>query len=196
VLEQRGIRCWIVPRDITPGADWGEAIVNGIQQSRAFVLVFSGHANESQQIKREVEHAVSRGVPIIPLRIENVVPAKSLEYFLSTPHWLDAFTPPLEQHLSYLADVLRHILDGAGVPPKPKPPPKLDRRLVVAGAVAGALVLGLIGWWLFGASQPPSFTGTWTAEKVAFNMIKDAAPQSAVDLLAHNALDGPERRRR
>src|SRR6185437_11839224 len=122
VLESRGLRCWIAPRDITPSADWSESIVDAIQNARVFLLVFSGQANESPQIKREVERAVNRGLPIIPLRIENVVPGKSLEYFLSTPHWLDAFTPPLDQHLTYLADVIRHILEGETLPPKPEPP--------------------------------------------------------------------------
>ena len=34
---------------------------------------------------REVERAVSKGIPIIPLRMEDVPPSKSLEYFLSAP---------------------------------------------------------------------------------------------------------------
>ena len=29
-LEAEGIRCWMAPRDITPGADWGESIVDAI----------------------------------------------------------------------------------------------------------------------------------------------------------------------
>ena len=28
-LEAKGIRCWIAPRDILPGSDWGEAIIDG-----------------------------------------------------------------------------------------------------------------------------------------------------------------------
>jgi TIR domain len=80
-LETKGIRCWIAPRDILPGMDWGEAIIEAINGSRVIVLVFSSNANDSQQIKREVERAVSKGLPIIPLRIENVAPARSLEYF-------------------------------------------------------------------------------------------------------------------
>lgn len=116
VLEAKGIRCWVAPRDIMPGQDWGKSIVDAIHSSRALVLVFSENANLSQQIKREVERAVNKGIPIIPFRIENVMPAKSLEYFLSTPHWLDAFTPPLEAHLNYLADVLSRILAGEDAP--------------------------------------------------------------------------------
>ncbi len=173
VLESKGIRCWMAPRDITPGADWGESIVEAIHASRAMVLVFSSNANLSPQIKREVERSVNKGIPVIPLRIENVMPAKSLEYFLSTPHWLDAFTPPLEHHLNYLADVIRHILDGQ--PPPPPPVPVLsplhgiDRRVLIGGGVGGLVVVGVLGWLLLGPSTPPSFVGKWTAEKVDVN---------------------------
>ena len=41
ILEQRGIRCWIAPRDILPGSEWGEAIINGLTSCQVFVLVFS-----------------------------------------------------------------------------------------------------------------------------------------------------------
>lgn len=115
-LEERGIRCWIAPRDIRPGVDWGESIVAAIERCAVMVLVFSGHANESHQIKREVERAVNRGVAILPLRLQDILPSRSLEYFLSTPHWLDAMTPPLEVHLDRLARAVRALLrqhDGA-----------------------------------------------------------------------------------
>jgi hypothetical protein len=145
ILESKGIRCWIAPRDILPGADWGESIVDALSHARVFVLVFSSHANASQQIRREVERAVNRGLAVIPVRIEDVAPTKSLEYFISTPHWLDAFSPPLERHLNYLADIIRHILDGAQQPqpiPSGKPPGRFRRwpwlgalALAVAGAV-------------------------------------------------------------
>jgi len=109
-LEANGIRCWIAPRDILPGSDWGEAIIDAIHACRAMVLVFSGSSNASSQIKREIERAVNVGIPVLPFRIEDVLPSKTLEYFISTQHWLDALTPPLEQHLQYLATTMRAIL--------------------------------------------------------------------------------------
>ncbi|HVP85754.1 MAG TPA: toll/interleukin-1 receptor domain-containing protein [Rhizomicrobium sp.] len=170
VLESKGVRCWIAPRDITPGADWGESIVDAIHSSRAFLLIFSGNANTSQQIKREVERAVNRGLPVIPMRIENVLPAKSLEYFLSTPHWLDAFTPPLQQHLDYLSDVIRAVLDGAKAPePRklaPADPVFMDRRVMIGGGVGAVALIGLL-FWLF--SGPPTFEGKWTASRMALD---------------------------
>jgi TPR repeat protein len=115
VLESHGIRCWVAPRDILPGIDWGASIIEAIHGARAMVLVFSANANASLQIKREVERAINKGIPVIPLRIEDVVPTASLEYFLSTPHWLDAFAPPLERHLQYLAEVVRKLVGGPEV---------------------------------------------------------------------------------
>jgi len=109
-LEANGIRCWIAPRDIQPGSDWGESIIDAIHACRAMVLVFSGNSNASSQIKREIERAVNVGIPVVPFRIEDILPSKTLEYFISTQHWLDALTPPLEQHLQYLATTMRAIL--------------------------------------------------------------------------------------
>jgi biotin transporter BioY len=114
-LENRGVRCWIAPRDVLPGMDWAGAIIDAISASRIMVLVYSARANDSQQIKREVERAVNRGMPIIPFRIENVPMSKTLEYFISTPHWLDALTQPLQQHLDRLADTTALILEQEGV---------------------------------------------------------------------------------
>jgi hypothetical protein len=153
VLESKGIRCWIAPRDIVPGADWGESIFDALTQSRAFVLVFSSHANSSPQIKREVERAVNHGLPVIPLRIEDVAPIKSLEYFISSPHWLDAFSLPLERHLNYLADILSHILEKKELPTRPVEPTRpaeLARRIV--GRYRYALIGGSLAIVLAGAT--------------------------------------------
>ncbi len=109
-LEGDGIRCWIAPRDIVHGMDWGEAIIDAIAGAKVMVLIFSGHANASPQITREVERAVNKRMPIIPVRIENVAPTRSLEYFISTSHWLDALTPPLEEHLKKLSVSVKSLL--------------------------------------------------------------------------------------
>jgi hypothetical protein len=122
-LEGRGIRCWAAPRDILPGMDWGAAIIDAITGAKVMVLIFSGNANASQQIKREVERAVAKSVKILPFRIEDVPMSKSLEYFISTPHWLDALTQPLEGHIARLADTVRLLVarDSRQGPPEPIP---------------------------------------------------------------------------
>ena len=93
-LESRGIRCWIAPRDVGPGANYGAEIIDALRGSRALVLVLSAHANASRHIPNEIERAVSHGVPVLPFRIEDVQPAKALDLFIGSVHWLDAMTPP------------------------------------------------------------------------------------------------------
>ncbi|HEY98297.1 MAG TPA: toll/interleukin-1 receptor domain-containing protein [Dehalococcoidia bacterium] len=109
-LEHRKIRCWIAPRDVLSGIPYAEALINAINESRIMVLVFSSNSNDSPQVMREVERAVDTGIPIIPFRIENVLPSKAIKYYLSALHWLDAITPPLEKHLRKLADTVQTLL--------------------------------------------------------------------------------------
>ncbi|MDD1653077.1 MAG: toll/interleukin-1 receptor domain-containing protein [Methanomicrobiales archaeon] len=108
-LESEGVSCWIAPRDILAGVSFPRAIVDAIDASTLVVLVFSSRSNRSPHVVRELTRAVSKNLPIIPFRIENVVPSKDMEYLIGTPHWYDAFTGPRDQHLQELANTL-HIL--------------------------------------------------------------------------------------
>lgn len=134
-LERVGHKCWIAPRDIMPGEDYGEAIVDGIRASRVFLLIVSAESVASPQVRRETERAANAGAPIIPFRIEDVLPSKSLEFFISSAHWLDAISRPMEPHYDYLVKVVGHLLaeaEGSTVPPMPM------RAVSAGGAVASA----------------------------------------------------------
>src|SRR5271165_4255741 len=119
-LESHGIRCWIAPRDVLPGLHYGEAIIDAIHECRIMVLVFSSKANLSGHIPKEIERAVSQGLTIMPLRIEDVAPAKSLDYFIGGVHWLDALTPPLEAHLERLAANVHTLLSRSDTRKEPR----------------------------------------------------------------------------
>jgi hypothetical protein len=142
-LESAGIRCWIAPRDITPGLEYGGAIVRAIDQCRVLILIFSSHANNSRQIPREVERAINRGVPVVPVRVENVSPTDSLAYYMESVHWLDALTPPIESHLQRLAESIKALLD---VPPasqkdpaEPDAPPQATAKAPQREAIAAGV---------------------------------------------------------
>jgi len=186
ILESKTIRCWVAPRDIQPGADWGESIIEGIRGSRVMVLIFSKHANESVQIKREVERAVHHGIPIIPLRIEDILPTGALEYSISTAHWLDAFTPPMERHLTYLADTVQAILQGKPkpqeLPPLPPSRPAWVNPAIGAGVAVGALLLYLLTMVLF----PPSVRGDWNLSQATLS----SAQNSVISDLITAAITG------
>jgi len=115
-LEQAGVRCWIAPRDITPGMTWSGEIMKAIDKCKVMVLVFSSNANESVQIIREVESAVHRSKPILPLRIENIQPSDSMAFFMNSVHWLDAISEPHERYLDQLVQAVSSLLGNATAP--------------------------------------------------------------------------------
>jgi hypothetical protein len=116
-LELNSVRCWIAPRDILPGMEYAEALIEALHSSRLLVLVFSSGANASLQVRQEVERAVSRGIPVLPFRIEDVPPNRAMEFYISGRHWLDALTPPLEAHLNELARTVKLLLSRTQDPP-------------------------------------------------------------------------------
>jgi serine/threonine-protein kinase len=110
VLEAKGIKCWVAPRDVAPGAKYAQAIINALTNSRLVILVFSSHTNESAHVESEIDNAFSKHVPIIMLRLEDVRPSQSLEYYLNKSQWFDALTAPVEKHLDVLSDSVQSIL--------------------------------------------------------------------------------------
>ena len=117
ILEGRRVRCWISPRDVVPGVEYSQAIVTAISGARALVLIFSSSSNASPHVLREVERAVSLGLPILPFRIHDIAPSPALEYFVSASHWLDALTRPMEAHLNRLSTAVAVLLSQTAVAP-------------------------------------------------------------------------------
>jgi len=138
VLERDRIRCWVAPRDISPGTEWGAAIISGMDASKMMVLIFSNHANESPQVRREVERAISKGLIVLPFRVEDVKPAGAMEFALSNTHWLDGFTPPLERRLGKLAKSVKDLLANDPGEAAESPAPPVNPRPSAVSAPPGA----------------------------------------------------------
>ena len=165
LLEDDAIACWIAPRNVDPGIDYAEQILDGIESTRVMVLLLSARANASPFVKREVERAISKGKVVIPFRIEDVRPSRSLELFVSTNQWIDAWTPPLASRVRVLASAIRGLLklpplqgDDAATRVADEVPLWLRRGfrwrlsgvppiagLGLAGSAAALLVLAILG---------------------------------------------------
>ena len=151
LLEERGIGCWIAPRNVPAGAKYGEAIVHAIENATSMVLIFSEHSNNSEQVMNEVERAVSKNKRIFPLKITDVMPSTELEYFISRRHWLDASTESLEACTEQLAAAIRLPEDTpteeAVPPPERSRLPAARRKQILLGAgiilILFVLVAGL-----------------------------------------------------
>ena len=109
-LENSQIQCWIAPRDVAPGDKYVSSLVRAIDTSKIFIVIFSRYADKSPHVRTEVERAFNLEKTIIPFRVENIEPSVEIQYFIGTRQWLDAFTPPLEQHINRLIVVLERNL--------------------------------------------------------------------------------------
>ncbi len=190
-LEAGAVRVWMAPRNIVGGATWPESIPRAIEDSKAVVLLFSKHADASEWVPREIQIALDRRKKIIPFRIVNAEPTKSLELFVKTLHWIDGFPGPLERRLPELTRQTqmivgvhppRHAPPPAPVakPAKPEAPPisrpgrPVSPFVIVGGfsaAAAGALALAVV---VFGGSADNSAT-TQSLTQTARTSIPSAA---------------------
>jgi len=122
-LESRYIRCWIAPRDVAPGKAYADEIIGALNVCRMVVVLLSSESIASAHVASELERALHNGKAILPVRIEDVHPTGSLEYYLAGKHWLDALTPPMEAHLERVADAAGRLL---GVEVKREPAPAAE----------------------------------------------------------------------
>jgi formylglycine-generating enzyme required for sulfatase activity len=145
-LERQRLRCWMAPRDILPGAEWGGAIIDAIGNSRTMVLVYTTHSNESKQVLREIERAVNKGLPVVPLRIEDVALSKNMEYFISASHWLDALGGPSPEHLDRLVKTIMSLIDRhqdleVNAPEAAPIVPRWKQKTFLIGSISAAVVM-------------------------------------------------------
>lgn len=87
-LESYKVSCFVSTRDIVPGVEYAEQLLEAIDNAKVIVLLLSQEANDSPHVLREVEYAVSHKKAIIVYALEEVVLSRSLEYYLMTHQWL------------------------------------------------------------------------------------------------------------
>ena len=91
ILEQNEIRCWIAPRDIPPGSEYGDFIDDAIKCSKVVVVLFSETAASSVWVKGELNIAFEEQKVIIPFRLDNTPLKGQNRVILNHKHWIDAY---------------------------------------------------------------------------------------------------------
>lgn len=120
-LESIGIRCWILPRDLSFGTAWDQSIANAVKSCRIMIVVLSDYAHRSDRVERQLELAFNYSLIIIPFRIDPGSVFSEPQPFPDSVHWLDLVTPEMAQRLRSLSNlveglVLRHKNDP--LPPR------------------------------------------------------------------------------
>lgn len=92
-LEKKELSCWIAPRNIDTGNDYGSEIISGLEKSQSVLLLLSENSNKSEHVLREIERAAAKCLPIIVIELEHVNKLnKSFEYFISQRQWLSCYS--------------------------------------------------------------------------------------------------------
>jgi len=137
-LETRGIACWMSSRDVLPGADFGDSIVSALETSRVMVLVFSTNANNSDEVKKELVLAGEYKMPVLPVRIEKVLPSGAFRYQLTIRQYLDLFED-WDTNMAKLAEqITRVVKDRVGPASEAAAPADPAQATAVARAQAAA----------------------------------------------------------
>ncbi len=112
-IEGGGMRCWFAPRDVVPGQEYGEAIIDALKRSKVFVLVFSAQSEKSPHIRSEIERAASLDIPLIVFRVDATQPSDRTGFFLARHHWLDGSDGPSQERILSLVAAVRRIYETA-----------------------------------------------------------------------------------
>jgi hypothetical protein len=201
-LEERGVICWVAPRDVPAGGSYAEALLNAIESASCFVLIYSEHSNVSSHVLREVERALKFGLNIVPVRFDESSPSKSLDYLLATVHWL-AITPgardrsivkAVEQIVACVAnskvalpDAVPGGVSSAPIAPVPIASSSKSPWLWIGGAILLAIAAGMT-WFL--AARNPAAEGPRKNE-VAERAVSPPARQAASPQIDQNELPQP-----
>jgi len=107
VLESSGFKCWISCRDIPPGVNYKEKIIEALSTSRLMLLLISQTSCNSKFVIREVDLAFENEVPIIPIRIDDVKPAGKMKYSIAAVNWIDAYERPLAEYYPQIISAVK-----------------------------------------------------------------------------------------
>lgn len=198
LLERNDIPCFIAPRDIRSGKEYAEELINGIDRSSAILLLMSENANTSPHVLREVERAVSKSIPILVYKLEEVSLSKSMEYFLMTHQWVSAKTDENYVDILRFANEIKKQNQEPAGKTSGKPcgktdadtgnakavptPAKKKRKFLPAGGIAlltALLAVSAIFFMSHGKENIPAFStgdtvtfGSYNNEAITWRVLK------------------------
>lgn len=109
-LEERGLRCWIAPRNILAGSqNYERDIIKGVENCRLFLFVSGFKSIYSEDCEKELRAAVLSDKVLYSYRIDDTEYDGTFRRALSQVQWLDATDDPYA-HLEQLVIDIKGML--------------------------------------------------------------------------------------
>lgn len=109
IIEQEGVKCWIAPRDIPMGSEYGDIIDKAICYCKIFIVVYSEFSAVSKWVKGEINLAFEEGKYILPYRIDETPLKGAVRVMLNQTHWIDSY-PDYKTHFNDMLDSVKRII--------------------------------------------------------------------------------------
>src|SRR4029434_5577863 len=86
--------------------------------------------------------------PVTPGRSPQVTPSGSLEFFISSAQWVDAWKSPMEQHLLPLVSAIKAMgtPGAASVRSSALRPPRRSKTPLLAGIIVGLALIAAVAF--------------------------------------------------
>lgn len=166
-LTQAGIDVWMDVEDIQIGSKWSKSIQQGLDSSDVLCVIISPASMESTNVEDEFTYFLDQKKPVIPIYWK---PGK-IHFQLGRIQYIDFYANPYDTGVRLLLDEIeKRKAESDALPPPPSPTLKteripveqtpstvtidesalakgftIDKRLLVAGLVLGAILLiGLV----------------------------------------------------
>ena len=105
-LETFGHKCWIEPRNIPGNTNRRKAVHEAITEAELVLMIFSKESDKSEDIMQQYDWAFEAEVPIVPFVVSDVSLSVSMQHFLNTHDWINAYDTNFDNAVEDLLDYL------------------------------------------------------------------------------------------
>ncbi|MDO5407800.1 MAG: toll/interleukin-1 receptor domain-containing protein [Eubacteriales bacterium] len=111
-LSGSGISSWIATRNIKEGS-YAKQIMQGIKNSRVFLVLISKNSICSEQVKNEIDRAFNRlkeGIKIIPFILDDSELDDECKYYLCRQEMFSGKEPPVKERIRELVREIQKMV--------------------------------------------------------------------------------------
>ena len=109
-LENKGVSCFIAPRDVDPGMPYASNLMHAIDNCNVIILVAADSMNKSEHVLNEIDVIVSKKKPLVPFFIEEFEMNDDFRYYLGRTQRIIAYPELISNYFSKLYDSIMPFL--------------------------------------------------------------------------------------